>query len=154
MNVKKSNFKSYIYTLFLDHFCAQTVVVRWNLCKLRSSEKLLTNMFGHKVKQLSSWPDIHWKLLRPIKAFVYPRRLITTMSHFQLTFGGVWSQLVWNGLSKESQLPVRVNGFIIVNILHISYFTIAGCHWCLMDRFRRTWSMFHQVLMNIGNGVH
>ena len=40
MTVKKSNFNSDIYTLPLDHFCAQIVVVRWNLCKLELTEDL------------------------------------------------------------------------------------------------------------------
>ena len=39
---QKPNFNSYIYTLFLDHFSAQIGAVRSNLCKLCSSEKLLT----------------------------------------------------------------------------------------------------------------
>ena len=29
MNVKKSNFTSYIYTLFLDHFCVLIVKIRY-----------------------------------------------------------------------------------------------------------------------------
>ena len=57
---KKSNFNSYTcsYTLFLDHFYAQIVVVRWNICKLRSSEKSLTNVFDHYVKKPSSWFEL------------------------------------------------------------------------------------------------
>ena len=71
MNVKESNFNSYIYTLFLDHFCAQIVVVRWNLCKLRNSENLLT----------LCWLDVNRTLLWPMETFVYPWCRLTTTTH-------------------------------------------------------------------------
>ena len=50
MNVKQSNFNSYIYTLFLDHFYVLIVKVRYYLCKIRGAEKLLTDLFGHNDK--------------------------------------------------------------------------------------------------------
>ena len=39
MNVKKSNFNSYIYTLFLDHFCVLIVMIRCSLCNIHAVEK-------------------------------------------------------------------------------------------------------------------
>ena len=53
----EANFNSYVYTLFLVHFCV--FIGWWNLCKLHGTEKLLTNMFGHNVKQPSSWLDVN-----------------------------------------------------------------------------------------------
>ena len=102
----KNQILTHIYALFLDHFCAQTVVVRWNLSKLCSSEKLLTNVFGHYVIQPTSWLDVDRTLRWPIETFVDPWLSLTAVSHDQLTFIGVWSQLVWNGSSKESQRQV------------------------------------------------
>ena len=55
MNVKKSNFNSYIYILFLDHFCEQIVVIRWNLWKLHSSEMLLTHICRVDPSILINW---------------------------------------------------------------------------------------------------
>ena len=72
MNVENSNFNSYIYTLFLDHFCTQML---W--CKLCFSENL-TNVFGHNVKQPSSWLDVSRTLFWPNKMFVYPWHRLTT----------------------------------------------------------------------------
>ena len=108
MNVKQSNFNSYIYALFLDHFYAQIVVVRWNLCKLHSSDMLLTNVFSHDVKQPSPWLTSNRTLRCPIEMLVYPWRRLMTRSHDQLTFISVWSQLVWNGSYKESQRQVYI----------------------------------------------
>ena len=87
--------------------CAQLVVVWWNWCKLCSSEKLLTNVFDHYAKQPWSWLDVSRMLRWPIETFVYPWRRLTTRSHDQLTFIGVWSQLVWNCSSKGSQQQVK-----------------------------------------------
>ena len=51
-----------IYTLFSDHFCVFFVTVRYKLCSIRGAEKLLTNLFGHNVKQPSSWLDVNQTL--------------------------------------------------------------------------------------------
>ena len=72
MNVKRSNFYSYIYTLFLNHFCVNLVLVRWKFCKMHATEKLLTNLFSHYIKQPLSWHDISQTLPWQIKTFIYP----------------------------------------------------------------------------------
>ena len=75
--------------------------VMWNLCKLCTTDKLLTIVFGHYVKQPSSWIDVSRMLNWLIETFVYPWHRLTTTSHDQLTVVGVWSQLVWNSSSKS-----------------------------------------------------
>ena len=45
MNVEKSNFNSYIYTLVLDHFCATIVNLWCKVCKLCSEKRLLTHVW-------------------------------------------------------------------------------------------------------------
>ena len=54
MNVKETKFNSYIYTLFLDHFCVLIVMIRCKLYKIHGVEKLLNNVFGHNVERPSS----------------------------------------------------------------------------------------------------
>ena len=49
--VKKSNFNSYIYTLFLDNFSVSILMVRCKLCKIRRIEKLLINLFKCYIDQ-------------------------------------------------------------------------------------------------------
>ena len=78
--LKKSNFNSYINTLFLHHFCVLIVKARCKMCKIRGEENLLTNLFGHNVKQPSSWHDVNRTLRWPIKTFVYPWLRLTTTS--------------------------------------------------------------------------
>ena len=76
---KKSIFKFYIGS-FLCIYCDGSV----KQVKLRATEKLLTNEFGHNVKQPSSWrrQSLRW----PIKTFVYPWRRLTAMSHDQSVY--------------------------------------------------------------------
>ena len=60
MNVKISDFNSYIYTLFLDHFCVLIVKIR-SYKKISGVEKLLNNAFGHNVEQplnASAWGEL------------------------------------------------------------------------------------------------
>ena len=100
---KISNVSSYIYPFLLDHFYAHLVAIMQILCKIRSSEKLLTNAFGHNVEQPSPWFDVIRKLRWPIVTFAYPWHCLMTMYRDQFTFICVWHLLVWNGSSKESQ---------------------------------------------------
>ena len=50
-------FNSYIYTLFLDHFCVSFKIVWCKVHKICGEEKLLTDVLGHYVQLLSSWCD-------------------------------------------------------------------------------------------------
>ena len=99
----KNQILTLIFTLYSYHFCAQFVVFMWNLFKLRSLETLLNrtcsaitlNSRGHYLTSIERYVDQSRRLF-----------ILTTTSHDQLTFIGVWSQLVWNGLSEESHYQV------------------------------------------------
>ena len=54
MNVKESNFKFYIYSLFLDNFWVLIVMILRKLCKIHGVKKLLNNALGHNVEQPTS----------------------------------------------------------------------------------------------------
>ena len=70
---KTTKKKTGIYLhFFLNHFCVLIVKFRCKMCKKRGIEKLLTNLFGHNVKQPSPWlADVNRPLRWPVKTFVY-----------------------------------------------------------------------------------
>ena len=47
MTMDKSNFIFYIYTLFLDRFCAMFMMLYCKFGKMRGEETFLTDVFGH-----------------------------------------------------------------------------------------------------------
>ena len=85
----------------LDHFCVFIVMVRWNLCKLRGTEKLLTNEFGHTVKQPLSWQcqsNVTLTNQNDCLSVTLPNNKVT----WSVDVYGVGSQLVQIGSFKES----------------------------------------------------
>ena len=64
-------FVSYIYTLFLYHFCSLFEKFWIESCKISGKEKLINDMFGYRVKQLSPWHDVNQTLCQPINYFIY-----------------------------------------------------------------------------------
>ena len=82
MNVEKSNFSSYTYTLIFYRFFAAIVKFVYKVCKILGRENLITDMFGHYVKQ--PWSYVNQTLRQPIKLFIYPWRRLYTTSHDQL----------------------------------------------------------------------
>ena len=64
MNDKKSIFYSYSCTLILDNVCVFIAMFRWNVCKQRSAEKLLTSVSAitlnsrrHDLMSIESYVD-------------------------------------------------------------------------------------------------
>ena len=81
MNVRKMKFISYIYTLFIRHFCS--VFVKFECISFK------TNMFACYIQQPFPWR-------RPINSVIYPWPRLRVKSREQLSFIGVWTLLVQN----------------------------------------------------------
>ena len=97
MNVRKMNFISYIYTLFLHvySFCSLFDKFWSKSCKISSKVKLLNDMFGYHVKQPSPWLNVNRTLHQPINYFICLWRCLCITS-CEWLFIGVWTLFVQN----------------------------------------------------------
>ena len=72
MNIWKIEIRLLYLPLFLYCLCSPFVKFWCKSCKISGKEKLLTDVFGYCIQQLSPWNDVSWTLRRPINCFNYP----------------------------------------------------------------------------------